>query len=314
MKYKTFGKTGLEISRVALGTWGMGGVGWDNYDEETKTDAIAAAIESGINLIDSAPAYNGGEAERFVGRALEKLGARDKVYISTKCGNRFVNGTTYVRDGSYDFIQQQCEDSLANLRTDHIDIYLVHWPDPNTPFEETFRSLEDLKKAGKILHYGVSNFTVEQMEEIAPYSNVEAYQPPYSMVDRSQEDRILYADSKDMGIMTYGSLGGGILTGRFRSLTEFDAVDSRNRFYKHFKEPMFSKVMELLGVMDGISAKTGLPLSQIALLWSAQKEFVDTCLVGAQKRARVLENAGAFDHELSAEDLAVLDEAVAKLV
>ena len=277
MKYQTFGKTGLEISKIALGTWGMGGCGWDNYDEEIKADAVAAAVESGINLIDTAPAYNGGEAERFLGRTIEKLGIRDKIYISTKCGNRFVNGSTYVRDGSYDFINQQCNESLANLRTDHIDIMLIHWPDVNTPFEETFRALEDLKAAGKILHYGVSNFTIEQMEEVAPYSNIEAYQPPYSMVDRSQEDRIIYASGKNMGVMTYGSLGGGILTGRFRQLTQFDAIDSRNRFYKHFKEPMFSKVMELLAVMDDISARNdGLPLSQIALLWSAQKPFVNT--------------------------------------
>ncbi len=314
MHYKVFGKTGMQVSAMTLGTWGMGGVGWDNYDEETKVDAIAAAIDKGINFFDTAPAYNGGEAEKFLGRTFKRLGVRDKILISTKTGNVFINGTTYRRDGRYDSIMKQVEDSLRNLETDHVDLMLIHWPDVNTPFEETMRALNKLKEDGKILHIGISNFSIEQMKEIEQYGDIEAFQPHYSMVNREQEPIILSAAADGMGIMTYGSLGGGILTGAFRELREFSEVDSRNRFYKHFHEPMFSKVQELLKVMDAVSEKNGgVPLSQIALNWNSQKEFVSTCIVGAQTRAKVEQNAAAFEWSLSAEDIATLDAAIAKL-
>ena len=313
MRYKQFGKTGMMVSEFCLGTWGMGGVGWDDNPEETRIDAIAAAIEAGVNFIDTAPAYNGGAAERLLGKALKDLGKRQDVIISTKCGNFFINGTTYVRDGRRDKITQQVEESLQNLQTDYIDLMLIHWPDVNTPFEETMGALNDLKKAGKILHVGVSNFSQEQMEEANQYCEIEAYQPQYSMVNRSGEKLIKWAAEQNMGIMTYGSLGGGILTGAFREPVQFDASDSRNRFYKHFQEPTFSKVMEVLKVMDKLSAEhDNVPLAQIALNWCAQKDFVSTCIVGAQHRRKVMENAAAYDWSLTAEEMALLDAAIAQ--
>ena len=164
MKYTKFGKTGIEVSKMCLGTWGIGGAGWDNYSDESRMDAIKAALDCGINFIDTAPAYNAGKAEQYVGETLHKLGARKEVVISTKCGNEFIDGK-YVRCGSADKILRECDESLQNLKTDYIDVYLVHWPDPNVPMEETMDALNHLKKQGKILHAGVSNFTKEQMEE-----------------------------------------------------------------------------------------------------------------------------------------------------
>lgn len=139
------------------------------------------------------------------------------------------NGT-YVRDGHYDKIIQQCDDSLKNLQTDYIDLMLIHWPDVNTDFAETADALNALKKSGKVLHIGVSNFTREQMEEIGQYCTLEAYQPQYSMVVRTNEEQMKWAAEQGMGVMTYGSLGGGILTGAFRKLTTFEATDSRTVF------------------------------------------------------------------------------------
>ena len=310
MKYRTFGKTGMQVSAMTLGTWGMGNVGWDIYDDEVKADAVKAAYEQGINLIDTAPAYNGGAAERFLGKTLKDLGIRSQVQISTKCGNIFTDGKTYIRDGRYDSVLKQCHESLENLQTDYIDLMLIHWPDPKTPFEETMDALNRLKKEGKILHIGVSNFTVEQMETISQYGDIEVLQPQYSMVNRESEETIKWAHSRNMGIMTYGSLGGGILSGRFRSLQTFPETDSRNRFYKHFQEPMFSRIMAMLNEMDEISLRNdGIPLSQLALAWSYEKPFVSTCIVGAQKRERVIENAQAFDREIPAEDMERLNAA-----
>ena len=150
MKYRELGTTGMNISQITLGTWGMGDVGWDHYDESTRIDAIRTAAQCGVNLIDTAPAYNNGASERLVGRALAQLGIRNELYISTKCGNVFVDGKVYRRDGSAAMIRQQCEESLVNLQTDHIDVMLIHWPDPDTPFEETLGALNELKKEGKL--------------------------------------------------------------------------------------------------------------------------------------------------------------------
>ena len=309
MRYKTFGKTGLKVSELALGTWGIGGAGWDDNSDDTRLDAIRAAVESGINFIDTAPAYNAGEAERYIGKALKEMGVRKDVVIATKCGNEFINGA-YVRDGSPDKILRECEESLRNLQTDYIDVYLVHWPDPKVPFAETMGALNQLKKEGKILHVGVSNFTQEQMEEAGQYCEIEAYQPQYSMVYRSNEELMKWATEQGMGIMSYGSLGGGILTGAYRQVQSFATMDNRNRFYKHFQEPMFSKIMKLLAVMDEMSAQRNVPLAQIALNWAAQKDFVSSCIVGAQSRKKVEQNCAAFSWDLTAEEMATLDKAI----
>ena len=250
----------------------------------------------------------------IMGKTLKEAGVRDKVFISTKCGNVFKDGVVYVRDGRYDSVIRQCEESLKNLQTDYIDLMLIHWPDPDTPFEETMDALNRMKKEGKILHIGVSNFSIDQMEEITRYGLIEAYQPQYSMVYRLSERDMKWAADQGMGVMTYGSLGGGILTGRYRQLMTFPPADSRKRFYKHFQEPMFSRVMELLTVMDEVSAHyDNMPLAQIALQWCYEQPFVSTCIVGAQKRERVLENARSFRQVLSPEDRKWLNDAVEKL-
>lgn len=314
MVYNDFGKTGMKVSAMTLGTWGMGGTGWDVYDDDVKTDAIKAALEEGVNFIDTAPAYNAGAAERFLGKVLKDNHARKQVYISTKCGNVFKGGSTYVHDSRYEVIMQQVEESLINLQTDYIDLMLIHWPDPNTPFEETMDALNRLKAEGKILHIGISNFSTDQIKDISRYGDIEAYQPHYSMVNRDAEETMKWAADQGMGIMTYGSLGGGILTGRYRELKTYPEADSRNRFYQHFKEPMFSKVMELLKEMDDVSAKNNnIPLAQIALKWCYEKPFVSTCIVGAQKRERVVENAQSFDKTISPQDWARINEAVEAL-
>ncbi len=312
MQYKEFGKTGAKVSAMALGTWGMGGAGWDTYPEDAKIEAIVTAVAQGINLIDTAPAYNAGAAEKLVGKALEQYGLRDKVFLTTKTGNEFIDGK-YVRNGRPERVLSLCEESLERLRTNVIDLLLVHWPDPNVPFSETFAALKQLKEEGKVRHIGVSNFSQAQMEEASQYCTIEAYQPQYSMVSRKSEALCRWASAQNIGVMAYGALGGGILTGRYRSVQEFPAMDSRNRFYPFFKEPLFSQVMELLQVMEKIAADHGRTLAQVALQWTAAKDFISTCLVGAQTKDKVLENTKAFDWSMSAEEMELLDQAVEKI-
>lgn len=308
MLYKEFGKTGMRVSAMALGTWGIGGTGWDAYPEETRVDAIYAAAEAGVNFFDTAPAYNAGAAERTLGKALKDIGVRKDVVIATKCGNEYIGGQ-YVRNGDPEVILRECEVSLNNLQTDYIDLYLIHWPDPTRPLESTIEALNKLKKEGKILHFGVCNFTRPQLEEVMQYGDIEALQLQYSMVNRENEDFMKWAASQGIGVMTYGSLGGGILTGAYREFREYDPADSRNRFYKHFHEPLFSKVMKLLGKMDGFSAEHGnIPLAQIALNWNAAQPFVSSCIVGAQSRAKVLQNCAAFEWALKTEEVSLLNK------
>lgn len=306
MQYQEFGKTGLRVSKLCLGTWGIGGAGWDSYSDESRMDAIKAALECGINFIDKAPAYNAGKAECYVGETLNKLKKRREVVISTKCGNKFVDGK-YLRCGSKESILKQCDESLKNLKTDYIDIYLVHWPDPDVELEETIDAVSTLKKEGKILHAGVSNFSKEQIEEAQKYCKIEAFQPQYSLADRKDEKLIRWAYEQGLGIMTYGTLGGGILTGNYRKLRTFEQTDSRNRFYPYFKEPLFSKAMELLTIMDQIAEERNVSLAQIAEKWVIQKRFVSSCIIGAQSRARVEENCRNLQWELTDNEIRRLE-------
>lgn len=306
MQYQEFGKTGLRVSKLCLGTWGIGGAGWDSYSDESRMDAIKAALECGINFIDTAPAYNAGKAECYVGETLSKLKKRREVVISTKCGNKFVDGK-YLRCGSKESILKQCDESLKNLKTDYIDIYLVHWPDPDVELEETIDAVSTLKKEGKILHAGVSNFSKEQIEEAQKYCKIEAFQPQYSLADRKDEKLIRWAYEQGLGIMTYGTLGGGILTGNYRKLRTFEQTDSRNRFYPYFKEPFFSKAMELLTIMDQIAEERNVSLAQIAEKWVIQKRFVSSCIIGAQSRAKVEENCRNLQWELTDNEIRRLE-------
>ena len=310
MRYKAFGKMGLEVSELCLGTWGIGGAGWDQNPEETKMDAIRASFEQGVNIFDTAPAYNAGAAERILGETLEKMGVRKDVILSTKCGNDFVNGQ-YVHCGKRDHILAQCDASLRNLRTDYIDLYILHWPQDDATPEETLGAMMELKKAGKVRFLGLSNHSVAQMEEAAKYADIDFIQVQYSMLEREREVEMKYAEAHGMATMGYGVLGGGLLTGRYRELRTYETMDSRNRFYKFFREPGWTKAQKLLGVMDEISAaRGGVPLSEIAVNWALQKSFLTTALFGTQHRARVIENCHALDWTLSDADIAKLDQAL----
>ncbi len=310
MKKVLFGKTGLQVSPVTLGTWGIGGAGWDDYPDEMRLDTIKAAVENGINLIDTAPAYNGGKSEQYIGEALEEIGARKEVFIVTKTGNDYIDGQ-YIRNGKADNIFALCERSLKNLRTDYIDILLLHWPDPRVSLEETYGAMNRLKEQGMIRHIGASNLTKEQLMEAEKYTEIEVYQPHFSMLTQENEETIRWAHEKGIGVMSYGSLGGGLLTGRYRTVEKYEAMDNRNRFYgRFFQEPVFSRVMQLLDVMQAIGDKHGAAIAEVALNWSRQKPYIDTCIVGAQKRSRVESNVKCLDWNLTDEEMAILDAAI----
>jgi aryl-alcohol dehydrogenase-like predicted oxidoreductase len=263
-------------------------------------------VDKGVNLIDTAPCYGNGTAEKIVGEAVHDI--RDKVMISSKFGlvsDIYTRG--YGRDASYKNCMREIATTHMNHKTDHLDFYFVHWPDPNTPISETMNALMWLKKEGYIRFIGVSNFTSEQMEKARQYGVIDVIQPMYSMIDRHEEE--LMKQSYDAGIdsFTYASMGAGILSGKYRQIPEFEKGDLRTTFYDYFREPKFSKIQELLNVMDVIAEAHNVPVAQVALNWSTQKEFVATTLVGVRTPAHADENTAGFDWELTSEEMKTLD-------
>jgi len=316
MRYKRIGFK-EQISAISVGTWPAGNDGYGVVDDDTSVKSIVKMIECGVNCIDTAPDYGNGHSELVVGRALKELD-RSKVLVSTKGGASALSmkairtGAPYARDGRYGNILYECEQSLRRLGTDYIDIYYVHWPDTNTSFTETMDAMNTLKKQGKIRYVGLSNFNREQILACDNVCKIDFLQPPYSMVVRKSEDLMKWARSSGINTMTYGSLGGGILTGAFRELTEFSPSDPRNRFYPFFKEPYFSQVAAFLKEMDKLAGDLGKPLSQIAINWQTQKRFITTALVGVRNPQEAIENCGAFEWELTEEEIAVIDGLIAK--
>jgi aryl-alcohol dehydrogenase-like predicted oxidoreductase len=227
MEQIAIGKSGLTGSRIGLGTWAIGGWMWGGTDEATSIATIRAAVERGITLIDTAPVYGFGRSEEIVGKALAAGGLRKDVTIATKVGIAWRNGAPY-RDGRRQRIRQEIEDSLRRLRTDVIDLYQVHWPDLQTPLEETARALEDLQRQGKIRALGVSNFSPVQMEAFRAVANIDAVQPPYNLFEREIDADVLpYARASGLTVLSYGALCRGLLSGRMRAETTFDPGDLR---------------------------------------------------------------------------------------
>jgi aryl-alcohol dehydrogenase-like predicted oxidoreductase len=226
MRQVRLGQTGLKVSAVAFGTWAFGG-DWGTVDAEESTAAIHRALELDITLFDTAQGYGFGTAERLLGEALWQRVRREDVVIATKGGLR-MDGDALLRDATAGWLRTGVESSLRNLGTDYIDIYQVHWPDRWTPAEETAGALERLVREGKIRHVGVSNYSVKEMEDLRAFGRVETLQPPYHLFHRAIEEEILpYAAKHDIGVLVYGPLAHGLLSGRMTPATTFAAEDWR---------------------------------------------------------------------------------------
>ena len=223
----TIGKSALTTSRIGLGTWAIGGWMWGGTDEAQSIATIRSAVERGITLIDTAPAYGFGRSEEIVGKALVEGSLRDKVQIATKVGLAWRDGKVF-RDSRPARIRKEIEDSLRRLRTDYIDLYQVHWPDLETPIAETARTLEDLRRQGKVRAIGVSNYSPAQMDAFRAVASLDAVQPPYNLFEREIDKAVLpYAKRTGLTVLSYGALCRGLLSGRMTADTKFDGDDLR---------------------------------------------------------------------------------------
>lgn len=300
MKYKQLQNTGLSISVISLGSWVFSGDAWGGAPEQECIDAVNTALEYGINFIDTAPIYGFGRAEEIVGKAVKNK--RDKVILATKCGLR-AKGAYIENNLTASFIREEIENSLKRLGVDYIDLYQCHWPDPKTSIEETMKQMGVLQKEGKIRYAGLSNYPAPQLKEALCYADIVTVQEQYSLLERSiEKDLIPFCQEKQIGVLTYGSLGGGILTGKYKAQPKFDPADARSFFYKFYDGVNFQKSEKIIDILKEISGKIKKPLTQIALNWVRQKEGIISVIVGARNSEQAKTNALAAEWELAPED------------
>jgi aryl-alcohol dehydrogenase-like predicted oxidoreductase len=314
MQTRRLGFSDLELTTIGLGTWAIGGpgiFGWGPQDDADSIAAIRRGLDVGINWIDTAAMYGVGHSEEVVGEAIQ--GRRDEVFLATKC-SRIVDPDTGIVVGRLDppSIRQECEASLRRLRTEVIDLYQIHWPLPDEAIEEGWGAIADLVREGKVRYGGVSNFSVAQMQRIAPIHPIASVQPPYSMVRRQIEADILpYCAVENIGVIVYSPMQAGLLTGRFsrERVAALDPGDWRLQ-NEQFREPKLSANLALVERLRPIAERRGVPLAQLAIAWTLRRKEVTAAIVGARRPAQIEETAPAGDLVLDEQDLAQIEAAL----
>lgn len=307
MRYRKMGNSGIDISVIGQGTWEMGNDFFGEVDEKQSIDAIRASIDAGVNMVDTAAAYGlDGASERVVAKAIK--GLRDKVVLATKLGVLRIDGE-YVRCLNTNIMRRELEDSLRRLETDYIDLYFVHWPDNNNSIDDALELMVKFKQEGKIRAIGVSNFDTTLIQKAIDIADISAVQPPMSMLNRSSiENGILpFCKKNDVGVITYGSLGGGILTGKMEKPVT-GGKELRSVFYSFYEEPMWSKCQKLLDVLRGIANDKGTTVAQVSINWVLSQPGVTCSLMGATTPEMAYENASAAEWELAADELAFIEK------
>lgn len=300
MLRRRLGQTDLKISVVGLGTWAFGGgLDWGPADEAAAANTLFAALEAGINVIDTAPIY--GNSETVVGRLLK--GRRQQVVLSTKCG-LVKNGSWTDHDLRPSTIQTQLETSLQHLQTDFIDLYLIHYLDPQVPWQTALETLVRLKEQGKIRYIGVCNIPPEILIQMAQTGKIDAVQDEFSVLHPHKGLAVLNVCRQyQLGFMAYGSLCGGILSGKYQREPNLRRADARNYFYKCYRGPAFVQAQEVVARVEQAAAQKGILPAQTAVAWVLGQDGVTCALTGARSAQQIRQNAGASEVKLSAGEL-----------
>ena len=305
------GATGLEITRIGLGAWAIGGGGWEfgwgAQDDEASIAAIHHALELGVSWIDTAAAYGFGRSEEVVGRALE--GLRERPHVFTKCSLLEGPGRTVVHSLKRDSILREAERSLRRLGVDAIDLYQIHWPNPEEDIEEGWTALAELKDQGLVRHIGVSNFDVAQLRRIGEIAPVETLQPQYSLIERDVEPEILrYAEREGIGMIVYSPMGSGLLTGRMtRERIESLADDDWRKRDPRFQEPKLSEHLAVVERLQRVAGRHGTTPGAGAVAWTLRNPAVDGAIVGFRRPDQVDPILPAASLELTDEDVAEIE-------
>lgn len=306
--------TSLVSSRIALGTWAMGGWMWGGTDEAESVRTIQEALDRGITLIDTAPVYGFGRSEEIVGKALTEGGRRQGVLIATKVGLNWKDGQPF-RNGSKARIVKEVEDSLRRLKTDAIDLYQVHWPDPKVPVEETATAMAELYRSGKIRAIGVSNFSPDQMDAFRAVAPLHTAQPPYNLFERSIERDVLpYCVQRKIVTLAYGSLCRGLLTGRMTAATQFGGDDLRRQDPK-FQMPRFQHYLDAVTALDAFARENyGKRVIHLALRWVLDRADTNIALWGARHPGQLAPVDEVMGWRIDASAMAAIDRILARAI
>ena len=313
MELRPFGRTGIDVSAVGYGCWEIGG-GYGDIEAEEFDRAVARALDLGVNCFDTAEGYGMGASETALGKALGKR--RDEAVVVTKFGMNYRDRPN-LRDSSRERVLASIDASLERLGTDHVDVFMVHWPDRNTPFEETMTALDEVVAAGKVRAVGLSNFTLAEIEACAAVRPVDVVQYGWNMFDRRMQTEILpYCAEHGVGFMAYGSLAFGLLTGTFTEDHDFGRADWRARqgnmgaikmFGALFGPEKFKDNVRAVEQLRSVADRYDVSLPQLALRWATAHPAVSTALVGCRTVAELEDNVGAVGWTLSEADLAEID-------
>ncbi|KRC15643.1 aldo/keto reductase [Acidovorax sp. Root219] len=320
MKTTTLGPSGIECSAIGLGTWAMGGWMWGGQDSAAAADAIAASLDAGVTLIDTAPAYGLGASESIVGAALK--GRRHEAVVATKCGLVWhtQKGTHFFDEDGHpvyrhlgrESIFHEAEESLKRLQTDYIDLYITHWQDSTTPVEETMDALLTLKQQGKIRAIGVSNASPETLAEYLQYGPVDAAQERYSLIDREIEQTLVPLCTRhNVAMLGYSSLALGLLAGPIDPAREFTGDDQRAS-NPRFSTANRARLKAFFDELEPVRRQLGCSFGQLMIAWTLASGNVSVALCGARVRVQAIENATAGALDLPEEAVQRIDEAAAR--
>lgn len=308
---RQLGNSDLQITALGIGAWAIGGGGWEfgwgEQDDRDSIAAIRAGIDAGFNWIDTAAVYGLGHSEEVVAKALE--GVTRKPYVFTKCERRWGADRKIFPSLKADSIRQECEDSLRRLKVDCIDLYQIHWPQPDEDIEEGWTELARLKEQGKVRWIGVSNFNVEQLKRAMKIAPVTSLQPPYSLLVRDSEKEVLpFAHENNIGVIVYSPMRAGLLTGKMtreRALNlPKDDWRSRN---PDFQEPKLSRNLEFVELLSKIGYRHGRTPGEVALAWTLHNPAVTAAITGVRRADQVPGVAGALTFRLSPSEVAEIE-------
>lgn len=316
MQSRQLGKSDLHITPIGFGAWAIGGNGWafawGPQDDAESEAAIREALDLGINWIDTAPVYGLGHSEEVVGETLK--GLAKKPYVFTKCGRVWDEQRQIGKNLKRESVRSECEASLRRLQVDVIDLYQMHWPEPDEDVEEGFIEMLKLQKEGKVRWLGVSNFSVSQLKRIAALGEVVSLQPPYHMLRRGIEADILpYVEEQNIGVIGYSPMASGLLSGsmtreRIAAMPDDDWRKSKNPYYQ---EPQLTKAMNLVELLREIGAKHGKSPGEVAIAWTLRHPAVTAAIVGARKPGQVKGIIGAAEWRLSEEEIKLIEASAA---
>jgi aryl-alcohol dehydrogenase-like predicted oxidoreductase len=313
MQKKRLGNSDMELTPVGVGAWAMGGGGWafawGAQDDNESIAAIHEALDRGVNWIDTAAVYGLGHSEEVVAKALAGMSSRP--YVFTKCGRVWGTDRQIGKSLKADSIRRECEASLKRLKVDVIDLYQIHWPEPDEDVEEGWQAVQQLKQEGKIRWAGVSNFSVEQMKRAAAFGPITSLQPPYSLVRREIEPEVLpYCEEQNIGVLAYSPMASGLLTGAMtrERLAALPADDWRREKNKQYQEPLLTRNLKLVELLREIGRPHGKTPGEVAVAWVLRHPAVTGAIVGARRPGQLPELVAAVDLMLSATEVLRIEQ------